>query len=102
MQYSAITEYACFSHHRVRNIHIYIYIYIYIQYASRNPAGLLVVSCFPGSGSLVPESLGSLVPWFLGSRVPWFPGSLGPWFLGFLVPWFSGSLVPCTLPDFIS
>ena len=23
---------------------------MYIQYASRNPAGLLVVSCFPGSG----------------------------------------------------
>ena len=62
----------------IGNIYIYI---IYIQYASRNPAGLLVVSCFPGFGSLVPEFLGSLVLWFPSSLVPWFHGSLVPWFL---------------------
>ena len=65
----------------------------YMQYASRNPAGLVVVSCFlvlvPWFPSpLVPWSPGSLVPEFLGSLVPWFPVSLVPWFPGSLVPWF--------------
>ena len=56
--------------------------------------GLLAVSCFPGSGSLVPESLGSLVPWSLVPCVREFLGSLVPWFLDVLVLWFSGCLVP--------